>query len=382
LVSGEGGGLNLFGQSSRGKTTALKAAASVWGRGASDPGFVRSWRSTANAAEATAAIVTDTCLCLDEIGVAEGRDAAAAVYQLASGVGKGRAARDGSMRTPLTWRVLTLSTGEMPMAAKIAEDKQRRAYAGQAVRLLDIPADAGRGFGVFDHPGDEGDPARLAEALQQAATGAYGEAGPAFVRALVGCGLDQARRMVGDIVEAFVAENAPSDADGQVRRAAARLGMVAAAGELAQSFGIVPWREDEAEAAAARALRDWIGSRGGTEPAEVRSAISQVRKFFELHGETRFESADDLDARAVQQRAGWRRGQGDERVWFVLPEVFRSEVCHGLDPVATARILADREMLKPDGRGKLQRSERTPGGSTLRVYVITSAVFEGGEDAL
>ncbi len=235
------------------------------------------------------------------------------------------------MRTPLTWRVLTLSTGEMPMAAKIAEDKQRRAYAGQAVRLLDIPADAGRGFGVFDHAGDEDDPARLAEALQQAATGAYGEAGPAFVRALVGCGLDQARRMVSDIVEAFVAENAPPDADGQVRRAAARLGMVAAAGELAQSFGIVPWREDEAEAAAARALRDWIGSRGGTEPAEVRSAISQVRKFFELHGETRFESADDLDARAVQQRAGWRRGQGDERVWFVLPEVFRSEVCHGLD---------------------------------------------------
>ncbi len=96
LVSGEGGGLNLFGQSSRGKTTALKAAASVWGRGASDPGFVRSWRSTANAAEATAAIVTDTCLCLDEIGVAEGRDAAAAVYQLASGVGK--AERPGMAR--------------------------------------------------------------------------------------------------------------------------------------------------------------------------------------------------------------------------------------------------------------------------------------------
>ena len=178
LIGAEGGGLNLYGTSSRGKTTTLKAAASVWGRGAADPGFVRSWRATANAQEATAAIVTDTVLCLDEIGVAEGRDAAAAVYQLASGVGKTRSTRDGYARTPMTWRVLTLSTGEMPMAVKIAEDKQRRAYAGQAVRLLDIPADAGRGFGVFDNTSGFDDPGQLAEAIQHAAVTAFGTAGP------------------------------------------------------------------------------------------------------------------------------------------------------------------------------------------------------------
>ncbi|MCJ2070596.1 DUF927 domain-containing protein, partial [Methylobacterium sp. J-030] len=158
--------------------------------------------------EATAAIVTDTLLCLDEIGVAEGRDAAAAVYQLASGVGKGRSARDGSMRAPMTWRVLTLSTGELPMAAKIAEDKQRKAYAGQAVRLLDVPADAGRGFGLFDHAGPEGDPARLAEALQKAALSAYGEAGPAFVRALMDMGQEEARTLVVDLVDSFVLDHA------------------------------------------------------------------------------------------------------------------------------------------------------------------------------
>lgn len=381
LVGGEGGGLHLRGGSSLGKTTLLKAAASVWGRGASDPGFVRSWRATANAQEATAALVTDTVLCLDEIGVAEGKDAAAAVYQLASGVGKGRSARDGSMREPMTWRVLTLSTGEISMAAKLCEDRQRRAYAGQAVRLLDLPADAGRGCGVFDAPGSDGAPARLAEALQKAATAAYGHAGPAFVRALLDLGFDEARRFVADFVQSFVAEHASSDADGQVRRAASRLGMIAAAGELAISFGVVPWQEGEAEAAAARALNDWIGSRGGTEPAEIRQAVEQVRRFFELHGETRFVDTEDADARPVPNRAGWRRGHGDGRVWLVLPEVFKGEICSGLDAVATARILADREMLKRDPNGKLQRSERAPGGSTLRVYVVTAAVLEGGSDA-
>jgi putative DNA primase/helicase len=102
VIEGEGGGINLYGQSSKGKTTVLKAAASVWGRGAADPGFVRSWRATANAQEGVAALVTDTLLCLDEIGVAEGRDAGFAVYQLATGVGKGRSARDGSLRAPTT----------------------------------------------------------------------------------------------------------------------------------------------------------------------------------------------------------------------------------------------------------------------------------------
>lgn len=380
LTDGEGGGVNIYGDSSKGKTTALRAAASVWGRGATDPGFVRSWRATANAQEATAATTSDTLLCLDEIGVAEGRDAASAVYQLASGVGKGRSARDGSIRTPMTWRVLVLSTGELPMAAKIAEDKQRRAYAGQAVRLLDVPADAGKGFGVFDNAGPTGDPAAFAESIKRAALESYGTAGPAFVKALAASGLDEARRMANDIVKGFIADHVPTEADSQVRRAAERLGMIAAAGELAIGFGIVPWTEGEAEAAASRALRDWIGARGGDGASEVREAVAQVRRFFEAFGDSRFEPADGTDARPVQNRVGWRRGQGDDRVWYVLPEMWKTEVCQGLDPVGTARLLAEREIIRRSSEGKFQRTERTPGGST-RVYVVTAAVFDGDRHA-
>ena len=50
LVGQEGGGVNFYGTSSRGKTTMAQAAASVWGRGSS-PGFVRAWRATANGLE-------------------------------------------------------------------------------------------------------------------------------------------------------------------------------------------------------------------------------------------------------------------------------------------------------------------------------------------
>src|SRR5262249_25382345 len=154
------------------------------------PGFVQTWRATANALEGIAADTTDTLLPLDEIGVADQREAGAAVYQLAAGIGKGRSRPDGSLRNQKTWRVFVLSSGEQPMAIKISEERRMRARAGQMVRLLDIPADAGRGFGVFDGPGPNGGPGQLADQIKIEATTYYGTDGPAFVRRLIDEGPD------------------------------------------------------------------------------------------------------------------------------------------------------------------------------------------------
>jgi hypothetical protein len=79
LAGQEGGGVNIFGGSSQGKTTIVQAAASVWGRGAS-PGYVRAWRATANGLEGAAASASDTVLILDELSVVDARDVQAALY--------------------------------------------------------------------------------------------------------------------------------------------------------------------------------------------------------------------------------------------------------------------------------------------------------------
>ena len=131
LAGQEGGGVNFFGQSSRGKTTLLQMAASVWGRGAS-PGYVRAWRATANGLEGAAASASDTALILDELGQVEGREAAAALYSLSNGGGKVRAARDGAMREPKSWRVMVLSTGELPVEAKLVRGSRAQG-AGRAI---------------------------------------------------------------------------------------------------------------------------------------------------------------------------------------------------------------------------------------------------------
>jgi uncharacterized protein (DUF927 family) len=375
LAGIEGGGLNLFGQSSRGKTTCLQAAASVWGRGAT-PGYVRAWRATANGLEGAAAQFTDTVMVLDELGIVDARDAGQAFYGLANGQGKQRAARDGSPREPKSWRLIYLSSGELPVEQKLAETPGRKARAGQLVRLLDVPADRGLGFGAFDNPGPEADAARLAMAIKAAATSAYGTAGPEYVRRLI------ADSVTGDdvrkLIEEFVASTIPRGADGQVERAAHRFGLIFAAGELARIYGIVRWDVGAARNAAAWALERWIDRRGGTESAEARQAIEVVRLFIEQHGDARFATAEDLDARPVPNRAGYRKGSGVKREWWILPEVWKNEICIGHDPQFVARTLAQAGVLRTQAK-KLQANVRV-GGQTMRVYVVAARIIEGAAD--
>jgi uncharacterized protein (DUF927 family) len=375
LAGQEGGGLNFFGPSSKGKTTILQAAASVWGRGGS-PGYVRAWRATANGLEGAAASATDTCLVLDELGVVEARDAAAAVYGLSNGSGKARAARDGSLREPKSWRVLTLSTGEFPLAVKLAEDRGRRARAGQMVRMLDIPADRGLGFWAFDSGGPECDAGKLSNAIKVATVSAYGTAGPEFVRRLIVEGVDG--ETIRAMVASFTAAEVPAGADGQIGRAAERLGLIAAAGELATALGVTPWRKGAAREAAAWALRQWIDGRGGTEPAEVRQAIEAVQLAIQLHGESRFEPLDGGEGwRPMGSRLGWRTGDGADRQWLVPAEVWKSEICAGLDPKAVARALGERGMLERANDG--WQVVRRIGGRATRVFVVLATIFEGGD---
>jgi uncharacterized protein (DUF927 family) len=373
LAEHEGGGVHFFGASSLGKTTVLKAAASVWGRGAS-PGYMRAWRATANGLEGAAAAASDTCLILDELGMVEAREAAPALYGLSNGSGKARAARDGSLREPKGWRVLFLSSGELPTETKLTEARGQKARAGQLVRLLDIPADRGTGFGAFDHAAGYADAAALAKAFKLAAVSAYGTAGPEFVRRVISeevTGID----LRGMIAE-FVLSTVGSKADGQIDRAAQRLGLIAAAGELATTHGITMWAPGEAREAAQWALTRWIEARGGTEPAEVREAIEQVRLFIEQHGESRFARLDDPDSRPIANRAGWRKGSGAEREWLIPSTTWKAEICRGLDPKLVARVLAERGMLERASDG-LQPVRKIEGVNT-RVYIVKANIFDGG----
>src|SRR4029453_14062513 len=179
LLGEESGGLHYKGQSSEGKTTALLCAATVWG----EPGRLERWRTTANALEGVALAHNDNLLCLDELKELDAREAGGVAYMLANGAGKRRGQPHGGTRPWLTWRLVLLSTGETSLEHHIADTGQR-IQAGQEVRLVDVPADAGTGLGMFeDLHGAESSKA-FADQLREATPRHYGHAGRAFVAAL------------------------------------------------------------------------------------------------------------------------------------------------------------------------------------------------------
>ncbi|GAB4063965.1 hypothetical protein GCM10028812_00270 [Ancylobacter sonchi] len=386
----ESGGFHFRGASSTGKSTALVVAGSAWG-GGGIRGYVRTWRATSNGLEGVAGMHCDCLLCLDEMGQVDGREAGQIAYMLANGVGKSRASRSGEARPAAEWRLLFLSSGELSLADKIAEDgRGRRAAAGQQVRIVDIPADAGAGMGMFENLHGFANADAFARHLKVAASEHYGHPTRSFLGVLVD-EFDAIAPAVKDHVDEFLRDNAPAGADGQISRVAARFGLVAAAGEMATAAGILPWPEGEATQAAARCLTDWLTQRGGIEPAEDVEAISAVRRFIELHGASRFEAMGELvptDSQGapieqrIPNRAGFRRrvdGGGTE--YLMLPEVWRTEVCAGLDAASVAKALIRRGYLAAGGDGKPQVKTRLPGfTSPPRCYVITPRILGDEED--
>jgi uncharacterized protein (DUF927 family) len=387
LIGAEGGGVHLRGASSKGKSAALVAAGSVWG-GGGVRGWLQRWRATDNGLEALAAAHCDLLLTLDEMGEVDPRAVGAIAYMLANGSGKARAQRDGGGRRSAEWRVLFLSSGEVGIADKMAEAGGRvRAAAGMAVRVVDLPADAGAGRGLFEALHDAADARAFADRIKADAARCYGMAGPEFLRLIVTDPAAAADAVAG-FRRGFLAAQVPSGADGQVARVADRFAIIAAGGELARVLGILPWPEGEAVRAAARCFADWRRARGGDGPAEFETGIAQVRAFLERNAEGRFRllGKDDAGESATGAErvclAGFRRAaqSGDGTEFFILPEVWKGEVAAGFDAGALAAEMVRRGFLRADpGDGKPACRCSLPGRPKgARAYHVLPGIFADG----
>jgi len=376
LVEGESGGLHLRGRSSSGKSTALQIAASAYG----PPEYARTWRATDSALEGVAALHSDALLILDEIAQLDPKLAGAAAYLLANGAGRARAARDGSARAVSRFRVLFLSAGEIALADMVAAAGSK-SRAGHDVRVIDLPADAGGDFGgIFESVPGGLTPGQFADQLRQAARANYGHAIPAWVESLAST-VGPSRKLLTALRDRIRDSLAGTDADGQVRRVAARFALLAAAGEMATHLNYTGWPSGEAERAISKCFAAWLNARGTTGAAEPAAMIAQVRDFISRHGDARFQGWTEYkrDHRArVINRAGWRREDSPKFAgpcWYVESEVFRSEVSAGFDPVQVARALDSIGTLRRGNEGELSRNERLPDGRKARCYVIGPTLF-------
>jgi putative DNA primase/helicase len=375
LTGDESGGFNIVGPSSIGKTTMLHASGSVWGGSDTQAaGYLRSWRATGNGLEGVAVLHRDTLLCLDELSQVSALEAGSIAYMLANGLGKARARRDGAARQASDWRLLFLSSGEITLADKLREER-RRATGGQLVRVLDFPADAGQGLGLFEDLHGEVRSEGFADHLREASHLYYGSAARAFLAELVSRDQEELVATLRGFRDSFIAEHCPAGADAQVSRAAARFALVGAAGSLATALGITGWDSETALWAAGVCIAAWLSRRGHLGPADIEAGIEQVRTFIQLHGSARFATAEGKE-RPVPNRVGFRA----DDCYCIYPEVFRSEILAGWDWRVIADAMVKRELILPGKDGKVQRVVRDPESNKTIRMICVAAKIVGLED--
>jgi len=380
LVGEENGGIHLIGASSMGKTTAVEVAASVWGRRDT---FVKNWRTTSNGLEAIASGHNDTLLILDEISQVTSHEAGEIAYMLGNGRGKVRANRDASTKDMLTWRLLFLSTGERSLAEHM-QAAGRQAMVGQEMRLVNIRADAGAGLGLFEQLHGRQSGQQMSADIKALTLQYFGVAGPAFVEALCGPRRDELLHKVRDAVEDFVSCRIPADSGGQVHRVGRRFGLIAAVGEVASELGIFPWDQGVATQGVWQCFEAWMTDRGPAANQEEDQAIEQVRRFLQQHGDSRFspweESGFFSSTQRTANRAGFRRSTEDGRTeYYVLPEVYKREICAGLTPLEVTRALKSRGFLVLGTNESSTRQERLPTLGSVRVYRIKPDILNEPE---
>lgn len=377
-------GFHLLAQTSIGKSTALAVAASVHG----DPAkMMTEWATTLNALEGTCTTRNDGFLPIDELGQCADAVIGSAAYLLANGHGKTRQSKTGENRPTPEWTLSILSCGEEDMEQKLARIGHQ-AKGGQQLRLLTLPGDAGKSFGLFEDLHDFESAAQFSDNLKRACTEFHGTALDHFMEALTQKeNLQQVRNelheYLKDMLESLeLPGNLPPDA----MRSAKNFAAVALAGELATLLGVTGWPTGSASDAAKQLCADWLTHRQCAGAGlDDRNLLRKIRKILEADGGSRFPDAK-LPAGQLgnfRDRLGFTKQEDGYVVeYWVLPEQFDAEFLADVaDKRQAKRMLIEHGWLLGDNDGHITRKRTLPtAANPCRVYVLSTKCLEDDLD--
>lgn len=170
--------IHLCGDTSKGKTTALKVVASIYGK-PEEGKAITTWHGTVTAMMRRAETLKNLPMIMDELSGKDQSKFRDIVYTIEGGMSKAKASREDPLATvPIrTWRLGFFSSGEPPML-------DESALGGEAVRVWEFH---GSPFG-------ENRP-ELIRAIETTIPRNYGLAGRAFVRTMLKVNGDKVRMM-------------------------------------------------------------------------------------------------------------------------------------------------------------------------------------------
>lgn len=256
--------LNIYGNSSCGKSTAGCVAASPWSSPVEkDNGLFQSWSATMGGFELLCASADGACLVLDELGKFKGnsKDLADLVHMITAKSGVVSMTRNRDERESMSWAITGVSTGEVSMKASVGDYLQ----GGQMVRMVDLDV----------NPGEVTTDAAHSDRVRRRFSEAYGHAGDAWIEYLVGLG-----KKLPMFVEEQIAhwrnklKKKHDDGTPEGGRILSHVYLIGAAIGLARNAGLIPWPQEEDEDTldwlAGRIMEDRDGSKTPNERALER----------------------------------------------------------------------------------------------------------------
>lgn len=366
------GGVHFYGTSSRGKTTTLQVASSVWGPG-SDPAhssdsYLTRWNSTQNALEAIAAAHNDSCLVLDEIGTCDARDIGRTIYDLFGGQGRKRLNQNADLKASRTWRTWVLSSGEISSRQKIEEGGQS-AKLGHSIRLLDIP--------IGNSITTEGKGRDYVDNLKRQSERFYGAASREFIRRLLlkFSNFSEIRTYVrsqlDDVTKRYLAGK---NLDSAQERAIKRLLLVHVAGVMATELKVLPGDLLDVQNAVTLIIKLWLGDSANL--TESTRVLRQVRDFIQSEG-ARFRDSKQAD-HSPRDLVGYRysdSGVMNQNTQFMFTEKGFAEAIAGFDKQNVINILKGAGYLHHDKSRNTKRQTIAGFDERMPLFTVKQALL-------
>lgn len=358
----ESGLFHYVGDSSIGKTTLLKLAASVYG----DRRRILTWVATANGLEALATANNDTLLILDELGAANPLDVADAVYRMVGGSSKSRCGIEGELSEHKSWRTLGISAGEMYLSELLAE-VGKEPKAGELVRLIEIPV-FGK-FGCFDNLHGFSKPSQFAEHVSSMTDTNYGTLFREWIKLIAES--EEVKEAIN--LEQKIISNAwiEEHMDSQVVRAIRRFAVVTAALVVASRYGLLPWSEELSKEAGYIAFNKWLESRGHALNQELGKTLKQMKGMLhQLKSDISTSTSDENIAPEYKntKRSGFYfREIGGEVQWVIDSKLFKELMKLPEKYMRYISPMIRKGLMESGERGCLKL---TIGGKRSRYFVI------------
>ena len=338
--------VDLAYMTSSGKSTALRLAASVWGKADEriTGSLISSWNTTTVGAERRAGLLNGLPLFLDDSSTVKGKDKGRVIeeniYLLERGVGRTRGAKAGGTQKTERFRTVGISTGEEML-------KRYTKQGGASARVLSLQ---GKPFG--------GHRPEVVNAINHGTLSQYGTAGSVLVKHILSCRsewdmLKKEWLRVSDQLSTLV----PSGG---------------VASRLADSFALLVVARMVANSALGLEIPDllpqWQGvAKEGTDADKALVALEQVIGWSQAN-ELQFKAFDrDKPAGGSGWAGVWEES---ETIHFYKHRLHDILETFGHNPEATISQWAERGWLDV-GKGRMTDKRVRVDGKLTWAYVLT-----------